>query len=148
MILVNLSKIMFIAGSYAYIETSSPRQYEDNAKLEFSVSNSEIGKLSCLRFYFHMYGATINTLNVYNGITKMFTKSGNQGNLWLNAKLTMTLQTTVSCIYVVMLILVALFMSVAVAVAVCGCGCECGSGYGCGCRCGCGWNWLWLWVWV
>ena len=82
-----------------YIETSSPRQYGDNAKLEFSVSSSDIGKLACLRFYYHMYGDTINTLNVYNGITKMFTKYGNQGNEWLNAKLTMSLQTTVSCIY-------------------------------------------------
>ena len=46
-----------------------------------------------------MYGDSINTLNVYNGITKVFTKSGNQGNEWLNAKITMSLQTTVSCIY-------------------------------------------------
>ena len=83
-----------------YIETSSPRQNGDNAKLEFLVSNSEVGKLACLRFYYHMYGETINTLNVYNGITRTFTNSGNQGNQWLNAKLTMTLQDTVSCIYV------------------------------------------------
>ena len=117
-LLMNLSKIISIAGSYAYIETSSPRQYGDNAKLEFSVSNSEIGKLSCLRFYYHMYGVTINTLNVYNGITKVFTKSGNQGNIWLNAKLTMTLQATVSCISDVMFILVVLFAAVAVAAAV------------------------------
>ena len=143
---MNLPKIIFIAGSYVYIETSSPRQYGDNAKLEYSVSNSEIGKLSCLKFYYHMYGNTINTLNVYNGITKMFTKSGNQGNLWLNAKLTMTLQTTVSCIYVVILILVVMLMAVAagvvvvvavavdvdVALAVCGCGRGFGFGLGCG----------------
>ena len=94
-----LIKILLIVGSYVYIETSSPRQYGDNAKLEFSVSSPDIGKLSCLKFYYHMYGDTINTLNVYNGITKVFTKSGNQGNEWLNAKLTMSLQTTVSYIY-------------------------------------------------
>ena len=79
-----------------YIETSYPRQYGENAKLEFLVSSSDIGKLSCLKFYYHMYGETINTLSVYNGYTEMFTKSGNQGNFWLTAKITMTLQSKVS----------------------------------------------------
>jgi len=129
-ILMNLSTIILIAGSYVYIETSSPRQYGDNAKLELSVSNSEIGKLSCLRFFYHMYGETINTLNVYNGITKIFSKSGNQGNLWLNAKLTMTLQTTVRCIYVLFL-----FFSFRL---IYGCGCDCVFRCGCDCVCVCG----------
>jgi len=83
-----------------YIETSAPRQYGENAKLEFSVSSSDIGKLSCLRFYYHMYGETINTLNVYNGNTEIFTKSGNQGNVWLFAKVTVTLQSEVSSIHI------------------------------------------------
>ena len=82
-----------------YIEASKPRQYGEKAKLEFSVSSSDIGKLSCLRFYYHMYGDTINTLNVYNGNTEMFTESGNQGNVWLSAKKTMTLKRKVSCNY-------------------------------------------------
>jgi len=81
-----------------YIETSSPRQYGENAELEFSVSSSDIGKLSCLKFYYHMYGATINKLIVYNGYSEVFTKSGNQGNVWLSAKITMTLQSKVSSI--------------------------------------------------
>ena len=79
-----------------YIETSRPRQYGENAKLDFSVSSSDIGKLSCLRFYYHMYGETINTLIVYNGDTEVFTESGNQGNVWLAAKITMNLQSKVS----------------------------------------------------
>ncbi len=82
-----------------YIETSSPRQDGDIAKLEYSVSSFNIGKLSCLMFYYHMYGADINTLNVYNGNTKMFTKSGNQGNKWLIAKINVTLHSKVSIIY-------------------------------------------------
>ena len=82
-----------------YVETSSPQQYGDIARLEFSVSSADIGKLSCLKFYYHMYGETINTLNVYNGNTTIFTKSGNQGNVWLTAKITLTLQSNVSCIY-------------------------------------------------
>jgi len=81
-----------------YIETSSPRQYGENAKLQFSVSSSDIGKLSCMKFYYHMYGETINKLIVYNGYSEVFIKSGNQGNVWLSAKVTMTLQSKVSCI--------------------------------------------------
>ena len=83
-----------------YIETSSPRQYGENAKLEFLVSSSDIGKLSCLKFYYHMYGATINTLNVYNGNVEIFTKSGNQGNVWLFANVTMALQSMVSSFHI------------------------------------------------
>ena len=81
-----------------YIETSSPRRYGDNAKLEYSVSSSDVGKLSCLTFYYHMYGYAINTLNVFNGNTKVFTKSGEQGNEWFTANVTMNLQSKVSCL--------------------------------------------------
>ena len=85
-----------------YIETSSPRYYGENARLEFSVSSSDIGKLSCLKFYYHMYGATINTLNVYNGYAKIFTESGNQGNTWLSTRITTTLQSKVSSNYFIL----------------------------------------------
>ena len=79
-----------------YIETSSPRQYGENAKLEFSVSSSDVGKLSCLKFYYHMYGETINTLNVYNGNNKTFNQSGNQGDVWVKTNITMILENKVS----------------------------------------------------
>ena len=82
-----------------YIETSWPRRYGENAKLEFSVWSSDIGKLSCLRFYYHMYGKAVNTLIVYNGDTQVFTEVGNQGNVWLSAKITITLQSNVSSNY-------------------------------------------------
>jgi len=35
-----------------------------------------------------MYGATINRLNVINGNTTVFTKSGQQGNVWIHAEVT------------------------------------------------------------
>jgi len=84
-----------IHGSYMYIETS-PRRYGENAKLEFSVSSSDIGKLSCLKFYYHMYGETINTLNVFNGNNLAFNQSGNQGDVWLKANITMILENKVT----------------------------------------------------
>ena len=79
-----------------YIETSSPRSYGDKAILSFSPPGLLIGKLSCLKFYYHMYGATINRLNVFNGYSIAFTKSGQQGNRWLNAEITVLVQNTVS----------------------------------------------------
>ena len=78
-----------------YIETW-PRSYGDKAKLLFSPPNSVIGTMSCLKFYYHMYGATINWLNVFNGKSIVFTRSGQQGNKWLYAEVTVFVQNTVS----------------------------------------------------
>lgn len=64
-----------------YIEASSPRKPGETAKLVVTVPNN--GKPSCLTFYYHMYGASTGTLNVYSGNTKVFHESGNQGNKWL-----------------------------------------------------------------
>ena len=83
-----------------YIETSSPRNYGESAKLDFSVSSSDIGKLSCLKLYYHMYGVAINTLNIYNGNSTIFTTSGNHGNQWMVKKITLTLQSNVSNIFI------------------------------------------------
>ena len=47
-----------------FIETSSPRSYGDKAKLLFSPPSSIIGIFFCLKFYSHMYGTSINRLNV------------------------------------------------------------------------------------
>ena len=79
-----------------YIETSSPRSYGDKANLSYSPPDLLIGKASCLRFYYHMYGATINRLNVFNGYSIVFTKSGQQGNRWRYSEVTVIVQNTVS----------------------------------------------------
>lgn len=81
-----------------YIETSL-RLYGENAKLEFSVPSSDIGKLSCLKFYYHMYGETINTLNVFNGNNLAFNQSGNQDDVWLKTNIAMILENKVSCMF-------------------------------------------------
>ncbi|XP_033751988.1 MAM and LDL-receptor class A domain-containing protein 1-like [Pecten maximus] len=77
------------AGHYMYIEASSPRHRGDSARLMtpvFSPSSQQ-----CLSFWFHMYGNTMGTLNVYavqnssnsNYGAPIWTLSGNQGNVWL-----------------------------------------------------------------
>ncbi|KAK3755006.1 hypothetical protein QZH41_001976 [Actinostola sp. cb2023] len=73
-------------GKYVYIETSSPRQSGDNAKLTFKGSYS--GDM-CMTFYYHMYGQTINQLNIYNNNKKIFEKRGNQGNAWHKASVSL-----------------------------------------------------------
>ena len=77
-----------------YIETSIPRQQGDNAKLQVSVSGN--GAAACLVFYYHMYGDTIGTLNVYSGYELVFNVSGNQGNYWIRARETIYLRQSVS----------------------------------------------------
>ena len=72
-----------------YIETSSPRVKDDYAKLS-SPSLTFRGKM-CLKFFYHMYGATIGRLYVtINGKT-VFSASGNKGNKWLQASITASL---------------------------------------------------------
>ena len=69
-----------------YIEASSPRVSGDNAKLEFSVPGN--GGLSCLEFYYHMYGDTMGTLTVFSGSAVVFSTSGNHIQTWIKAEIT------------------------------------------------------------
>lgn len=66
-------------GYYSYIETSSPRQQGDNAKMSRMVKLS--GK-SCLRFYYHMFGSSMGTLKVKLCNQRIFEKTADQGNKW------------------------------------------------------------------
>ncbi|CAH3182980.1 unnamed protein product, partial [Porites lobata] len=81
-------------GYYMYIETSSPRRQGDKAKLQMSVSGN--GAEACLVFYYHMYGGTMGTLNVYSGNELVFSVSGNQGNYWIRARKTIYLRNNVT----------------------------------------------------
>lgn len=74
-----------------YIEASAPRKTGDRAKFIsqlFDPTSSTLGK--CLRFYKHMNGPHIGTLNVYirqgGKDTLVWTDSGNKGNAWIPAQ--------------------------------------------------------------
>lgn len=60
----------------------------DNAKLQLVVPRGH--STSCLTFFYHMYGYSMGTLNVFNGNTMIFTASGDQGNYWKKVKRTIT----------------------------------------------------------
>ena len=77
-----------------YIEASYPRKPGDIAKLVVAVPNN--GNPSCLSFYYHMYGASTGTFNVYSGNTKVFSVSGNQGDKWSIVEKTLYLEGEVT----------------------------------------------------
>ncbi|KAJ7356101.1 hypothetical protein OS493_027029, partial [Desmophyllum pertusum] len=81
------------SGYYMYIEAIN-QVAGDNAKLELSVSDNR--ELSCLTFYYHMYGDTMGTLIVFSGNAVVFNMSGNHGNYWIKAEITISLDTTVT----------------------------------------------------
>ena len=79
-----------------YIETSAPRVQGDKARLRSPTFPATNGQ--CLTFWYHMYGPNIGTLNLYtssfNNLGKpIWTMSGNQGNKWLKAQLSVQKQT-------------------------------------------------------
>ena len=72
-----------------YIETSSPRVQGDNAilvspKLLFSGKN-------CLEFHYHMFGASMGTLNVFLNGARVFSACKDKGNKWLKAEIYVSL---------------------------------------------------------
>ena len=77
-----------------YIEASYPRKPGEIAKLVVTVPNN--GNQSCLSFYYHMYGASVGTLNVYSGNIKVFTATGNQGDNWFSIEANLYLDGVVS----------------------------------------------------
>jgi hypothetical protein len=73
-------------GWYIFIETSYPAKPDDKARLE-SILVSEVPPNKCLSFYYHMFGKDVNTLNAiikrsFNDEDIVWTKSGDQGNIW------------------------------------------------------------------
>ncbi|XP_046603681.1 MAM and LDL-receptor class A domain-containing protein 2-like [Neodiprion virginianus] len=75
-------------GYYLYTEASG-RTENHTARIVSPLYSSNLTEAGCFSFWYHMYGRTIGTLNVFvkaEGETKlgklMFTKSGNQGNAW------------------------------------------------------------------
>ena len=79
-------------GYYMYIETSSPRSKGHKAWLVSPQFKSTNGR--CLQFWYHMYGATIGTLNVLllqnkTRSSPIWSLSSSQGNLWRIAQVTL-----------------------------------------------------------
>ena len=72
-----------------FIETSSPRQPGDNAYLISQLFDPTNSTGRCLKFWHHMKGASIGTLNVYiytgnfSTMSLLWQRKGNKGNNWM-----------------------------------------------------------------
>lgn len=78
-----------LAGAYIYIETSSPRHKGQRAVLSSGIQAATPAGGQCLSFWYHMFGAHVNTLNVYiksqgGNRTMIWSRSRTQGNVWRN----------------------------------------------------------------
>ncbi|CAB3978524.1 MAM and LDL-receptor class A domain-containing 2-like, partial [Paramuricea clavata] len=81
------------AGYYIYYETSGAQKRNATATVQKNFTAN--GPKSCLQFWYHMYGRTVNTLNVYtiqNGKQlRIWSRSFNQGNTWYKAQTTVNI---------------------------------------------------------
>ena len=74
---------------YIYIETSSPRQPGDTARLE----SPWIRGPQCMTFFYHMYGATVSCVVIYikfhatNRLKPVWLRCRDQGNYWIQGKI-------------------------------------------------------------
>ena len=71
-----------------FIETSAPRVPGHRAILQSGLFQGGSTRYNCMKFWYHMYGATIGTLNVWVepqaniSATVLWSLSGQQGNTW------------------------------------------------------------------
>ena len=70
------------SGYYLYIEASSPRVQGDKATILTPYLNGP----QCMNFCYHMYGLDIGSLNIFTKNQRIFSKSGNHGNQWVNVQ--------------------------------------------------------------
>ena len=75
------------------MESSRPRNRGDKARLVSESLSLSGHSVHCFSFWYHMYGVSVGTLNVYkstNGSMPgaiMWQLTGNQGNRWQQAHL-------------------------------------------------------------
>lgn len=91
---VMICVVLSLGGYYVYIEASAPRRPNDTAQL-ISPAVSASSNPRCLTFWYFMYGAHVNSLNIYISVganlgSPIWTRKGTQGNRWNQAQVTLT----------------------------------------------------------
>jgi hypothetical protein len=85
-----------LTGHYIYIETSSPRKRGDRALLYSPVFQTSNSGLCRMRFFYHMYGVNVNSLNIYTEQFELgpmviaWNMTGQQGDSWNRADIPLT----------------------------------------------------------
>ena len=87
-------------GYYLYIESGSPRHPGDKARL-YSELYPAVNRTQCFSFWYHMWGSSVGSLNVYvlHNTTlfneeKLWSLSGNQNNTWRHGLLNISTNYT------------------------------------------------------
>lgn len=75
---LNFACVLNSVGTYAFIETSSPRRTGHIARIRSKTFSATNGK--CMSWWFHMYGSSVASLNVY------IKKGGSPESLLWNTK--------------------------------------------------------------
>jgi MAM domain. len=73
-----------------FLESSSPRRIGDKTRLISELFNQTSSAGQCFIFYYHMFGKSIGTLNIYVNVsgseTLVWRLNGNKGNRWMNGQ--------------------------------------------------------------
>lgn len=91
--------LSIIPGHYYYMEASSPRKPGDVARMFTLPIKARQGGKCTVRFYYHMFGKHVDSLNVYTlkintGVqTLHFKANGDYGDMWRLAKLNLSAET-------------------------------------------------------
>ncbi|XP_063223620.1 mucin-2-like [Bacillus rossius redtenbacheri] len=78
-------------GYYLYMETSIPRGLSSKTRIYSPVYSPKLSEDACFTFWYHMYGLSTGSLNVYikpegkkiQNLKPVFQKKGEQGDVWL-----------------------------------------------------------------
>ena len=84
------------SGYYLFIESSQPRLPNDTARI--SLNLPQPNGVCAIRFWYHMYGRNIGSLNVYmntlnQGMVRKWSSNGAQGNTWMRNSVTLDSNT-------------------------------------------------------
>lgn len=80
-------------GHFLFLETSLPRKPNDTARIISPVFSGTINEQCQFRFWYHMYGIDIASINIYTRnfiggpLTKIWEQHNQRGDEWLRAKL-------------------------------------------------------------
>lgn len=90
------------SGYYIYIETSSPRRVNDTARIISQPIN--INTTMCLNFWYHMYGTSVRTLNVYMKVggslsPPVWSRTGTRSNQWYSASVDVQSSTSYQIVF-------------------------------------------------
>ena len=100
-----------VLGKYLYLESSAPSKDCDKAWYQSGIIQPGCNAPVCVKFWYHMYGADIGSLNIYMATGSqlpgklLWTVSGNQGDVWKSGHvpLSYTSNISVSCYHFISL---------------------------------------------